>query len=135
MKPRKITRRAILSATDQIGEQDGTDPRLDRPAAPQPVKNRKALQLCRQVADTLGAVLAGECADDLLRDLFVASVEPHPTAVRLLVTLTPAPSAGPFDPAEVLGRLDAVAGRLRAEVASAIHRRKAPELLFRLRLG
>ena len=33
------------------------------------VKNRKALQLCDQVLQTLSRVLAWECRDDLLRDL------------------------------------------------------------------
>jgi hypothetical protein len=98
------------------------------------VKNRKALQLCRQVGDALGAALAG-AADDRLRDLLVASVEPHPTSARLLVTLTAAPSAPPLAPEDVLGRLDAAAGRLRSEAAAAVNRRKAPELLFRLRLA
>src|SRR5271170_3715087 len=58
------------------------------------VENRKALQLCSQVAETLALVLTGESGDDLLRDLLVESVVPYPTASRLLVTLIPTISAG-----------------------------------------
>ena len=51
------------------------------------MKNRKALQLCAQVAQTLGVVLAGECGEDLLRELFVTSVVPAPDSSRLLVMI------------------------------------------------
>ena len=49
--------------------------------------DRKAWQLCRQVAVTLDEVLA-ECGDGVLRGLHVVSVAPFPDASRLLVTLT-----------------------------------------------
>lgn len=91
---------------------------------------RKALQLCKQVAHTLSGVFS-ECADDMLRDLYVMDVAPAPHANRLLVTVTAAPSAGQLDVAAVLERLQAHAAQLRAETAAAIHRRKAPELTFR----
>ena len=58
-----------------------------RRAGPQirPIE-RKACQLCRQVAVTLDEVLA-ECGDGVLQGLHVASVVPFPDASRLLVTL------------------------------------------------
>jgi ribosome-binding factor A len=91
------------------------------------VPNRKALQLCAQVAQTLASVFA-ECSDDVLRDLTVQSVVPAPNASRLLVTVEPA-----------LARTDLLAehlhrarGRLRGEVAAAINRRRMPDLVFRI---
>lgn len=93
--------------------------------------NRKALQLCRQVERTLGIVLAGQCGDNVLRDLLVQSVVPAPDSTRLLVTLT---FSGPasIGIGEVLSRLQRAHGLLRGEVASAIHRRKVPELTFQI---
>ena len=56
------------------------------PSSPQAGLDRKALQLCHQVAETLEEVLA-ECGDGLLQALRVLDVEPAPDASRLLVTL------------------------------------------------
>jgi ribosome-binding factor A len=94
------------------------------------VANRKALQLAAQVAETLSQVLQGECDDEILRDLLVTSVVPAPDSTQLLVTVSPAPSAGPVSTTEVMNHLQKARGKLRSEVALAIHRRKTPELLF-----
>jgi ribosome-binding factor A len=134
MKPRKISRKALRSGCEQVGEQDGLDPRDDRPDGPAPVRNRKALQLSGQVAETLALALADE-ADALLRDLLVESVAPAPNSTRLLVTLAPSPAAPPLDAAKVLAHLEAAHGRLRQAVAAAVHRRRVPDLTFRIRTG
>jgi ribosome-binding factor A len=129
MPPRKISRKDIQSATDQAGPGDGLDPRYDyleggrRPG-------RKTLQLCGQVAETLAGVLA-EQADGVLRDLAVVSVTPAGGG-RLLVLLAPAPSAAVRDRGVILEHLAGAHGLLRNEVAAAIHRRKAPDLVFQV---
>jgi len=99
------------------------------------VENRKALQLCSQIAETLALVLAGECPDDLLRDLLVESVVPFPSASRLLVTLVPAASAGTAPLEQYIVHLEQFKGLLRSEVASAINRRKVPDLVYRVLLA
>ena len=130
MKPRKPSPRDILSSASDVRPDDGLDPRFDRRAG-RPAGKRKTLQLCREARRTLSAVLAGECDDDVLRELTVLSVVPAPNAGRLLVTVALPPSAGA--PAEeVLRRLLGVSGRLRSEVAAAVSRRKTPELAFRV---
>src|SRR5437660_11636997 len=63
-----------------VGPEDGLDPRDFFRREPPRRTNRKALQLCRQVERTLGFVLAGECGDDLLRELCVVSVVPAPNS-------------------------------------------------------
>ena len=95
--------------------------------------NRKAQQLCAQVAETLSFVLA-ECNDDILRDLLVESVVPAPDSTRLLVTVMPSAGADRLDPSQVHEHLHQAHGKLRSEVAMAIHRRKVPELVFGVRL-
>lgn len=94
--------------------------------------DRKTLQLCEQVRHTLEYVLTGELADDQLRMLYVSRVEPAPDADRLLVTVVPLTKDVAPDPVQVITRLHAHAPTLRAAVASAISRRKVPDLMYRL---
>jgi ribosome-binding factor A len=132
MTSRKISRRDLRAGCAEPGAGDGLDPRLDRPDGPGRVPNRKALQVCAQVGRTLAQVLSGESGDPVLRDLVVASVVPAPNSARLLVTVARAPGADDLDPAEVLTHLGRARGRLRNEVAAAVHRRKVPDLTFRV---
>jgi ribosome-binding factor A len=132
MKRRKPSIRKMLLSAQELGPGDGLDPRYDTRGEPGKVANRKALQLCGQVAQTLQAVLSGEVGDDLLRELQVESVVPAPSSARLLVTLSlTTPGAAP-PVAEVMARLQKAQGLLRSQVAAAIHRRRTPDLTFRL---
>src|SRR5262249_45135850 len=92
MKPRKPSRKDILSAASDVRPGDALDPRFDR-RGDRPPGRRKTLQLCREAERTLRAVLGGEC-EDLLRELVVLSVVPAPNAGRLLVTVAVPASAG-----------------------------------------
>ncbi|QDT39826.1 ribosome-binding factor A [Stratiformator vulcanicus] len=92
--------------------------------------DRKTLQLCQQVKHTLEYVLTGECDDDVLRGLYVESVNPLPDASNLLVTVSSLDRENPPEPADVVERLGIVGGKLRSEVAASISRRKVPELHF-----
>ncbi len=89
---------------------------------------RKERQLCRQVQEAVSEALAG-IEDDVLLDVWVSAVEPAPDAGRLAIVVE-APSR--VSPDEVLARLDKFAGLLRAEVASAITRKRVPTLTFRV---
>jgi ribosome-binding factor A len=128
-------RRDLLSSCADVSPDDGQDPKTFFRKPSGKVANRKALQLCGQVARTLSRVLAGECGDDVLREVIVESVQPAPDSSRLLVTVLPSPAAGAVDPATVLERLHRASGMLRSEVAAAIHRRRAPLLTFRVATG
>ena len=109
---------------------DGVDPRdLFRSPTNRKVTNRKTLQLCSQVADTLNLVLSGECADEVLQSLHVVTVRPAPDASQLLVIVGPS-SAQNLDPLVALEHLARANGRLRSEVAAAIVRKRAPQLMF-----
>ncbi|HYT88484.1 MAG TPA: hypothetical protein VEL76_07230 [Gemmataceae bacterium] len=132
MNKRKPSIRKMLLSCRELGPEDGVDPRYESRVGSEKVTNRKALQLCGQVARTLQIVLAGECSDEVLRDLFVESVVPAPNSARLLVTLALTPTASAIPVEEILGRLHHAQGLLRSEVATAINRKKVPELTFRL---
>ncbi|MEQ8787920.1 MAG: hypothetical protein RIC55_16560 [Pirellulaceae bacterium] len=108
------------------------------------------MQLCRQVADALGYVLAGGDVsagdvsagdvldgdvldgddDELFACLRVVSVVPAPDSSRLLVTVTSDVPRERFQPQAIVAYLDRRAGILRTEVAASIHRKRAPVLLF-----
>jgi ribosome-binding factor A len=122
----------LLSGCSNPGELDGLDPRYDTRGPSGPVPNRKALQLCRQVAETLAGLLAGECHDDLLRDLLVQAVVPAPHAGRMLVTVYPLTLGETVPVEQFYQRLEMAGPLLRSAVASAIHRRRTPELTFRV---
>jgi ribosome-binding factor A len=92
-------------------------------------ENHKTLALCRQAQRALSLSLGGECGDDVLNSLYVEAVQPAPDATHLLVrVVVPARVGVPIS--EVLTRLERVRGLLRAAVAQAITRKRAPELSF-----
>jgi ribosome-binding factor A len=134
MKPSRITRRAILSAAAEVGEQDGRDPRYDRIAERRKVPNRKALQLCAQVAEILSSVLAGECRDEALADVVVESVVPAPNAGRLLATIGLGRPDAAVDVELALAGLDRATPLFRRAIAEGTNRRFVPDLIFRMRL-
>jgi len=134
MKRKQPSRKDLLSSCGEIGPDDGVDPRVFFRKASEKKVNRKALQLCGEVARTLGHALAWELGDDLLGQLQVEGVVPAPDSSRLLVTVSMEGAPDTDPPNKVLQRLRQATGRLRAEVATAIHRRRVPDLAFRLEL-
>jgi ribosome-binding factor A len=94
-----------------------------------PRDSRKALQLCRQAQRAIMFALSGECRDELLRDLYVDSVEPMGGGGQLLVRVVVPHHITAMTP-EVLQRLEAHAPQLRAAVAQSICRKRAPSLSF-----
>jgi ribosome-binding factor A len=88
----------------------------------------KTQQLCRQAFRVLSGAVADLAVDPLLSSVFVESVEPAPDASRLMVRIC---ADVPFEQAlNVHNRLAAVKGRLRADLAAAISRKRAPDLVF-----
>jgi ribosome-binding factor A len=95
-----------------------------------PRRDRKTLQLCRQVQRALMLALAGDCGDEVLRELYVAAVEPMGGAGQLLAHVVLPRRGDVASVVDVMTRLDARAGLLRAEVARAINRKRVPTLTF-----
>jgi ribosome-binding factor A len=95
--------------------------------------DRKARQLCRQVALTLDEVLP-DCGDGVLQGLRVVDVAPFPDASRLLVTVAAVDGKAErqLGPDAVLGHLQHASGHLRCQVAAAVTRKRAPLLVYRL---
>jgi ribosome-binding factor A len=131
MNRKKPSRRQLESLCADLHPDDGVDPKqFFRPSKKTKSVDRKTLQLCSQVADTLNLVLSGECADEVLQSLQVVEVRPAPDASQLLVLVCPAAGDPVPEANTVLRHLAAAKGRLRGEVAAAIVRRRAPNLVF-----
>lgn len=93
------------------------------------VADHKTLRLCRQVLEALQIALAGECGDEVLQQLFVASVDPAADPSKLAVTVELPADVSPVD---AFARLEKARGLLRTLVAQAISRKKVPDLVFRV---
>ena len=129
----KRTRDEMLAHGGQINNDDAVDPReYFKTPRSRKKEDRKARQLCAQVAETLSLLLTGEFHDEMLHSLQVVSVNPAPDASQLAVVVRADVSGTDVDPCEVLDRLNCVAGRLREEVAAAITRKRAPKLVFQV---
>ena len=129
---KKTSKRAILRHCDQIGPEDGIDPRELLRKMTSNKQDRKALQLCRQVERTVSLVASGELNDDRIRDLQLVSVIPAPHSNHLLVTF----QASELLPGDELLELDALLashrGRIRSAIAADINRKKTPDITLRV---
>jgi ribosome-binding factor A len=132
MKSKQPSRKQMMSSCEEIRPDDGMDPRTFFRKSGRKKTNRKALQMCGEIARTLSQVLAWESGDDLLRSLVVESVEPAPDSTRVLVTLCSTVSVAESEFGQILDRLQRARGRFRTEVATAIHRKRVPEIAFRV---
>jgi len=106
---------------EALNEGDSSTRSSDRQA------QRKARQFCRQVQRALNLALANCNADDGVDGLFVEEVFPAPDCGRLLVQVV-IPSGQSV--ADAISALRRDSPRLRSEVATAITRKRAPELSF-----
>jgi ribosome-binding factor A len=88
---------------------------------------RKTRQFCRQVQRALNLALAERSTGNVECDLFVEDVSPAPDCGHLLVHLA---IAGGQSIAEAIEAVRSDASRLRADVAMAIARKRAPLLCF-----
>jgi ribosome-binding factor A len=118
------------SIQDGSPSHDDVDPRSFFDSNPRDrTRDKKTRMLCSQVADCLQLVLESGVSDEDLQDLWLAGVEPFPDAGTLRVTVN-------VDDARQVERVTAAlaraSGYLRSEVASAICRKRAPQLVFRV---
>lgn len=94
----------------------------------------RALQYHKAVRQCLDAAFASVCADPLLTDLSVLSVEPMGKGSKLLVVVETPPS-NPTPPPIIEAALQRAAGLLRSVVAGEVHRKRTPCLSFRVLPG
>ncbi len=130
MQSRKRNKPDLRALCAQPYPDDGLNPRDDkrrRGVAEHRGADRKLQQLCKQAARTLHLALGALPDADRLAEVAISTVYPAPHAGRLRCVLTVPDPERREEVAAVVGRH---AGRLRAELAAAITRRRAPELVF-----
>ncbi len=125
MTSRKEWLKEVASLCEEIRPEDGIAPRKSSHANTQ--RHRKTYQVCKQAEKTLNMVMAGDSVEPVLRDLIVSAVEPNPDSSHLLVIVE---SSILLDEHEVLSALLRAKGRLRAAIATAINRKRAPLISF-----
>jgi hypothetical protein len=104
---------------EHMREGDGLDPKYD--SKPKPSRHhKKTLQLCAQVRDVLCFVFS-----DFEETVYVESVTPLPNSANLLVTLVTKD-----DVDKITAKIYKLKGMIRCEVASAINRKKVPQLVY-----
>ena len=132
MTSRKASLRAIASLCDEIGPGDGVDPRLTHGASSRKKKkeHQKNSQLCKQAEVAVQLALNG-LGDERVEGLAVVAVEADLNATRLIILLGAAREGSSINEAEACEALATATGLLRAAVAAAIHRKRAPSLTFR----
>lgn len=121
-------RRRNVPPCASLHADDGIDPRrLARPARRE-CPDRSTQRLCGQVTRLLTLVLSDLAAGADLPCLDVVRVEPAPDASRLRVHLAALDDR--VEGERTLVRLGHERGRLRAELAEHLVRRRVPDLVF-----
>lgn len=90
------------------------------------VQDRKLKQLAREVYRVLAQAMA-ELADRRLESAFVVEVRPAPDAGRFAVQVSAGAAA---TVSEVEAALEVARGHLRGELATALARKRIPDLIF-----
>ncbi|EDN72933.1 hypothetical protein BGS_0134 [Beggiatoa sp. SS] len=130
MTSRKEWLKEVASLCEEVGPEDGIDPRKLCHKQPINKTHRKTYQVCKQAEKTLNLVMAGEWVEPLLRELIVSAVQPNPDSAHLLVIVEPISTSVLLDQDEVLSALLRAKGRLRAAIATAINRKRTPLISF-----
>ena len=134
----KRQREQLLRNCGNINEDDAIDPRTYFKSARQTKMDRKAMQLAKQIAETLQLVLTDNHSE--LDGLSVLNVIPAPDSRRMLVTVA-WDFSGPSDEEQpnqrdqrdqLMAQLQMHVPRLRAEIAQSITRKKTPQLTFEI---
>jgi len=94
--------------------------------------DHRVRSLCRQAQEAVLLAMAEVGLDSRLDGTFVASVDPAPGPERLLVTVVAPPQATTEAIEAAFAALAELRPALRAEVARAIHRKRVPDLAFRV---
>jgi hypothetical protein len=128
--------RAAASMVGAIREGDGLDPKLEQLQKRRLGTGRRkpdhgALRLAGQIFDCLR--LSTVLSDTGLDDFDFVGVMPGGRNGQFIVEVACTDGSATFDPRAIEQALIEQRARIRAEVAHGVHRRKSPDLTFRVR--
>jgi len=117
---------------EELGPEDGMDPRILARSMMEKPKQHKAKQLCKEAKHSLSLVLAGELSDPVLQNLDVVDVTTDENGQFLLVTLSHVASGLTLSDMCIENKLQTIQGFLRAQIAQSVKRKRVPALKFRI---
>jgi hypothetical protein len=125
---------AMLSLCCELRPDDGQDPRLVQrreQAAPRRDRDARQVRYCRAVKQSLETSFMAGIGEIENYALCIENVQPSSRGGGLLVIVSAA-GVTARDGAMIELALTAIAGRLRAEVAHDVPRKRTPHLTFRV---
>ncbi len=117
---------------DEIGPEDGVDPRIIARAMDRKSKNHKSKQLGKEARHTLSMVFTGELSDPVFQDLEVVDVAATDDGQFLIVSLACIDTSVEIDETQILKKCRALQGYLRSAIAWSVKRKRVPALKFEL---
>ena len=130
-QPAFVRVRDAAGLVGHVREGDGIDPRLERRGGGRK-PDHGAERLARQIFDSLQ--FSSALSDVGLDEFAFVGVVPGGRPGQFIVEVAALDPALAYDPHDIERRLAACRPGVRAEVAAGVHRRKAPEITFRVRL-
>ncbi len=116
----------------EIGEEDGVDPRLLSSTGTAEKKGHKSKQFGKAAKRVLSLKMS-EFSDPKLQSLSILEVTSQHEGQSLLVILCCDDRVSTHQEAELLQKLHALEGSLRAAIARAVKRKRIPSLRFKLK--
>ncbi len=115
---------------DELGPEDGVDPRILFRRESREKRGYKDHQLCKQVFRTINYWLSEHPSQGWAAEMYVSAVTPGPDAGRLQVAVAFGRSLTLDEAEAAVAQLRKHGATLRWEVAQAIVRKRVPELAF-----
>jgi ribosome-binding factor A len=131
MKPSRHWLDAAASLCDEIGPEDGLDPRRLSRALETKRQSHKTKQLCKAAQRTLSLSWGGAFGDPILQSLSITDVTPDEGGASLLISFSCKDDGTSSDTTRILAKLHAVQGLLRAAIARSVNRKRVPTLKFK----
>lgn len=131
MKYSKRWLEGAASLCDEIGAEDGVDPRRLSRVSEGERKRYKSRQLCKAAKQTLSLVMGGALSDPILQGLEVDEVTSSEDGQSLVIAIRCDEVGCTVRGGSILERLYAVQGFLRAEIARSVKRKRVPALRFK----
>ncbi len=125
-------RKKWAPSAEELGLDAGVDPKLFFHAREDRKINYKAQQVSKEVERTLSFILNSNKAGEILQSLNLLYVEPLPNSSHLIVVVSPGYSETSLSEREILEALQNASGWIRKEIGYSLHRRRVPELSFRV---
>lgn len=125
-------RKKWAPSPEELGMDAGADPKLFFYAREERKINYKAQQVSKEVERTLSFILNSNQAGEILQSLNLLYVEPLPNSSHLVVVVSPGYAKASWSESEILTALHNASGWIRKEIGHSLHRRRVPELSFRV---